>query len=132
MPIPRSELYVITMAKKMTEYIFLIEEKSPKKFRGSLISKMDNACLDLIELLYESNSIRVGDETRLIKQKQCQIKLRMISFISEAGQKHGCYTFHQYETICKYLSDCNTYLLSWMKSDRDRCSNKGEVNLDVS
>lgn len=93
---------------------------------------MDNACLELIELLYESNSIRVGDKTRLIKQKQSQIKLRMISFISETGQKHGRYTFHQYETICKYLSDCNTYLLSWMKSDRDRCSNKGEVNLDAS
>lgn len=127
MSVPKSDLYIITVAKKLVDYVFEVEEKSPKKFRGSLITKMDSTCLDLIELLYQSNALNLHDANRVQRQKECLVKLRIISFLSEIGQKYGCYTFHQYETISKQLHDCNAYLLNWMKSDEKRRGDKEGV-----
>lgn len=127
MSVPKSDLYVITVAKKLVDYVFEIEEKSPKKFRGSIITKMDSACLELVELLYQANGTDLYDTNRIQKQKECLIKMRIISFLSEIGQKHGCYTFHQYETISKQLHDCNAYLLNWTRSDSKRRGDKEGV-----
>ena len=46
----KSDLYVIT--KVITEYIITVTEKSPKKFRFTLVARLQNYCLDVVENLY--------------------------------------------------------------------------------
>ena len=41
------ELYVITKAKDMGNYIYTITDKSPKKFRFTLVSKLQSLTIDI-------------------------------------------------------------------------------------
>ena len=46
-----SELSVITKAKDLCSYIMTITDKSPKRFRFTLVSRLQNYGLDIIEYL---------------------------------------------------------------------------------
>ena len=54
-----SELAVITKAKELCSYIILVTDKSPKRFRFTLVSRMQNYALDVIENLYMANEVFV-------------------------------------------------------------------------
>ena len=45
-----SELLVITKAKDLCSYIMTITEKSPKRFRFTLVSRLQNYGLDIWEI----------------------------------------------------------------------------------
>lgn len=49
------ELIVIKMAKEFSCFIFKATQDAPKKFRFSLISKMQNLSLEMIGSLYKAN-----------------------------------------------------------------------------
>jgi hypothetical protein len=52
MATPPSELRVITAAKNLATYLFQVLERAPKKFRYSLITRLENKSLDVVEALY--------------------------------------------------------------------------------
>lgn len=62
------EMAVFTHAKKLSEYIFVITEKSPVKFRWNILSRLLNTSVDIIESLYRANYEK-GDD-RLVWQKK--------------------------------------------------------------
>lgn len=41
---------VITVVKKLGAYIIAVTEKSPKKFRGVFVVRMQNYCLDTLKI----------------------------------------------------------------------------------
>ena len=45
----KSELTVITEAKDICRYIFVITEKSPKRFRFTLVSRLQNLVLGILK-----------------------------------------------------------------------------------
>ena len=49
-PSNSNDLVVITVTKKLCAYVIAITEKSPKKFRGVFINRMQNYCLDTIDI----------------------------------------------------------------------------------
>lgn len=51
MPTKKSDLCVITKAKELAKYVITVTEKSPKKFRFTLVVRLQNYCLDVIENL---------------------------------------------------------------------------------
>ena len=53
----KSTLVVMTKARELAKYIFDSCEKSPKKFRFTLCTKLENYCLNVIEYIYVANSI---------------------------------------------------------------------------
>ncbi len=57
--IANSELSVITKAKELCSYVMTVTDKSPKRFRFTLVSKLQNYALDVIENLYIANEIYV-------------------------------------------------------------------------
>ena len=63
----KSELVVITETKRLIEYILVITEKSPKKFRYSFINKIHSLLIEIIELLYEANSLDILNINRIEK-----------------------------------------------------------------
>lgn len=58
-PFNANDLMVITVVKKLTAYTIAVTEKSPKKYRGVFVNRMQNYCLDTLEVLLEANFIRM-------------------------------------------------------------------------
>ena len=59
----------MTKTKDLAKYIITVTEKSPKKFRFTLVVRMQNYILDAIENIYLANSQPIGAE-RLSLQKK--------------------------------------------------------------
>lgn len=116
----KSELSVITNAKKLANYVITITEKSPKKFRYSFVLKLHNLCIDLIENLYLSNSIKLGDERRRDYQLKSFTTLKLIDSISLMSYESKCILFKQYELISEKVYDCDRLLKTWVLSDDKR------------
>ena len=52
-----SELAVITKAKDLCSYVMTVTDKSPKRFRFTLVSRMQNYELNVIESLILASEI---------------------------------------------------------------------------
>lgn len=50
----QSELKVITAAKMLASYVMTITQKSPKQFRFSLVGRMQEYVLNIVEELYKA------------------------------------------------------------------------------
>ena len=66
----KSDLYVITKAKELAKYVITVTEKSPKKFRFTLVTRLQNYCLDIIENLLFANMLPLVEPRRLQHQKE--------------------------------------------------------------
>ena len=53
----KSELVIVTKAKDLCSYIVTITQKSPKQFRFTFVSRLQNLALDVIEKIYYANEI---------------------------------------------------------------------------
>lgn len=53
------ELTLVKKAKLLSREIFNVTERSPKKFRFTLVNRMQNLALDIIENIYSANNIVV-------------------------------------------------------------------------
>jgi hypothetical protein len=73
MATPPSELRVITAAKNLATYLFQVLEKAPKKFRYSLITRLENKSIDVVEALYAANVAVLGDSKRRKRQEQTRL-----------------------------------------------------------
>lgn len=121
-----SELSVITKAKDLCSYIMTITEKSPKRFRFTLVSRLQNYGLDIIEYLIKANEIYVPNvqsqemTDRVILQRSAMSRLKLLGYISELAMKQQCILPKQYEQITKHTYDVQNLLGAWMNSDKKR------------
>ena len=53
----QSELTVVTKAKDLCSYIMAVTQKSPKHFRYTFVSRMQNLALSVIENLFRANDV---------------------------------------------------------------------------
>ena len=118
----QKEMAVFTSAKKMSEYIFVITEKSPKKYRWSIIGKMQNCSVEIIEDLYFANYEH--DTTRLEYQEKAAVKLKLLDFYTLTAYEMQGITGHQTAVIAKHLAETTKYLVGWMKSTRSEINAK--------
>lgn len=126
MAIKTSELAVITKAKDLCSYIMTVTDKSPKRFRFTLVAKMQGYALNTIEELYRANEVFVskGDinkaALRLDYQHKALTELKLLAYISQLAMEQQCILPKQYEQITKRASDCQNMLGAWINSDRKR------------
>lgn len=123
----QSELAVITKAKDLGNYIFTITEKSPKKFRFTFVSRLQNLILSVIENLYRANLVYVrskGNEEKTKKRKQYQqdayTDLKVLGYMALLAREHQCILPKQYEQIGKQAAEVNQLLMAWVRSDQKR------------
>lgn len=120
----QSELIVIVKAKELASYVMTITEKSPKRFRFTLVSRMQNYSLDIIEELYLANEIFLKDvetaEARVRHQRKAQTSCRLLSYVAQLSMEQKCILPKQYEQISKRIYDVQNMLGAWMISDRRR------------
>ncbi len=123
-PFNSSELIVITVVKKLGAYMITITEKSPKKFRGVFVNRMQNYCLEILEDLLQANFIRVDSiehkQKREEYQKEAIIKLKLLGYISMVAESSGCILKKQYKQIAKQIAEAINLTTAWKKSDDER------------
>ena len=113
------EMAVFTHAKKLSEYIFVITEKSPKKLRWSIVARLQNCSVDVIENLYRANYER-DTEPRLNYQKSAAVSLSLLDFFAEAAKRKQAINFRQLTIISRELSEVRRLLNGWIKSTKSK------------
>ena len=110
------EMAVFTHAKKLSEYIFVITEKSPVKFRWNIVSRLLNTSTEIIEHLYRANYEK-GEE-RILWQKKAMVSLNMLDFYTETSKTKQAITFRQMEIIASQITETKKLLSGWVKSTK--------------
>lgn len=122
----QSELAIITKAKDLCSYVMTVTDKSPKRFRFTLVAKLQNYALDVIENLYRANEVfvKAGDrekaQQRIDFQHQALTELKLLGYMAQLSMEQGCILPKQYEQITKKIHDCQNMLGAWLNSDRKR------------
>ena len=134
--IAKSELSVIMKAKDLCSYIMTVTDKSPKRFRFTLVTRLQNYALDVIENLIMANEtfVSAGDmrsaAERSSYQRTAMSRLKLLSYISELAMKQGCILPKQYEHITEHVYDTENMLGAWMNSDKRRYG--GQTSKDMA
>ncbi|MBR0093635.1 MAG: four helix bundle protein, partial [Lachnospiraceae bacterium] len=111
-----TELSVITKAKELCSYILTVTEKSPKRFRFTLTSKLQNYALNIIENLYRANEVFLvkGDmqavRDRRAFQRQAMTECKLLSYMALVAREQGAILPKQYEQITFRLYDVQNLL----------------------
>ncbi len=127
----QNELTVITKVKDLCSYVMTVTQKSPKQFRFTFTSRIQNLTLDVIEKLYRANDVFVtrddiqAQKERLEFQRQALTDLKLLTYFSLLAYEQNCILFKQYEQISKQAADCQNLLGAWINSDRKRLQPKG-------
>ncbi|MDR2600598.1 MAG: four helix bundle protein [Oscillospiraceae bacterium] len=126
--ISKSELLVITKAKDLCNYVITITQKSPKQFRFTFVSRLQNLSLDVIENLFRANDVFIakGHEKnipqRLNFQHKALTSLKLLAYIAEISMTQSCILLKQYEQIAKQTTECQRLVGAWINSDKKRLS----------
>jgi len=124
LPFNANDLVVITTVKKLAAYTIAVTEKSPKKFRGVFVNRMQNYCLDTLECLLEANFIRMDALEKKVKreelQKEAIVKLKLLGYIAMVAESSGCILKKQYKQISMQLAEDINLIVAWKKSDDER------------
>lgn len=127
----QSELTVITKAKDLCTYIMTITQKSPKQFRFTFVSRLQNLSLSVIENLFRANDVFVSKsdihsrKERISYQRSAMTDLKLLGYIALLSMEQSCILPKQYEQISRQITDCQNLLGAWMNSDRRRLSSDG-------
>ena len=64
----QSELTVITKAKDLCSYVMTVTQKSPKQFRFTFVTRLQNLALSAIENLFRANDVFVSKQIYILKK----------------------------------------------------------------
>ena len=84
----QSELTVITKAKDLCSYVMTVTQKSPKQFRFTFVSRLQNLALSTIENLFRANDVFVSktdihsQKERLSYQRSAMTDLKLLGYIA--------------------------------------------------
>lgn len=112
------EMAVFTHAKKLSEYIFVITEKSPAKLRWNIVSRLLNCSVDIIENLYTANYMR--GEDRIAWQKKAMISLNLLDFYTETAKTKQAISVRQMTIIVKQITEVRKLLTGWVKATKSK------------
>lgn len=113
------EMAVFTHAKKLSEYIFVITEKSPKRYRWSIVSRLQNCSVEVVEYLYRANFER-EKEPRIEYQKRAAVTLKLLDFYSETARKKHAISVRQMGIIARQLCETEKLLNGWVRSSKSK------------
>lgn len=110
----QADLSVITKSKDLCSYIMTITQKSPKQFRFTLVSRLQNYSFDIIESLYKANDtfVKPGDikllQIRRDHQGDAMTRCRLLTYMAHLciRAKEFCsFLLEDTDTCGLYASD---------------------------
>ena len=120
-----NELKVILKAKDLCEHTLRVTSncnKYPKKFRFSLVDKMQNKALEIYENLYEANRTDLRNYAR----ERSELQTKAITycdellFYIELSHKLGIINISSVEYWSKMAADIKHMAIAWRSKDKER------------
>ena len=118
----KSELSVVMKAKDLCRYVMTVTQKSPKQYRFTFTTRLQNLSMDIIEDIYLANETFVGGpeakvkaQRRLDLQHSAMTKARLLAFISQLAVEQKALLSKQYEQISMQSTDVLNLLGAWIK-----------------
>lgn len=120
-----TELKVILKAKDLCEHTLRVTSncnRYPKKFRFSLVDKMQNKALEIYEYLYEANrtDLRLYRKERIDLQTKAITHCDELLFYIELSQKLNIINVQSMEYWSKMVTDIKRMAIAWRTKDRQR------------
>ena len=123
----KSELSVVMKAKDLCRYIMTVTQKSPKHYRFTFTSRLQNLAMDIIEDIYLANETFVGGaeaaeraRRRLELQHAAMTKTRILAYFAQLALEQKAILPKQYEQISLQTAEVLNLLGGWIRSDRNR------------
>ncbi len=123
----KEKLIVLEKANELGEYIFLISDSAPKKYRFTFVSRMQNLMLDIIENLYKANYVNLtyrssgqNRAARLAYQEKARLSVDLLCYISQMARKQNCILPKHYEQISQRAAEIKRLINGWIRSDTRR------------
>lgn len=119
------ELRVILKAKELAKHTLIITSncnRYPKKYRFSLVDKMQNKALEIYEHLYEANrtDLRLYPKERLELQTKAITKCDELLFYIELSMELNIINNKSTEYWSKMVSDIKHMAIAWRTKDKER------------
>lgn len=120
-----NELRVILKAKDLAEHTLRITSncnRYPKKYRFSLVDKMQNKSLEIYENLYEANRTDIKNYRleRSELQTKAITKCDELLFYIEISMKLNIINLKSMEYWSKMVSDVKHMAIAWRTKDKER------------
>ena len=119
------ELRVILKAKELAKHTLIITSncnRYPKKYRFSLVDKMQNKALEIYEHLYEANRT----DLRLYPKERSELRTKAITkcdellFYIELSMELNIINNKSTEYWSKMVSDIKHMAIAWRTKDKER------------
>lgn len=119
------ELRVILKAKELAKHTLIITSncnRYPKKYRFSLVDKMQNKALEIYEHLYEANrtDLRLYPKERSELQTKAITKCDELLFYIELSMELNIINNKSTEYWSKMISDIKHMAIAWRTKDKER------------
>ena len=120
-----TELKVILKAKELCEHTLRITSncnRYPKKFRFSLVDKMQNKALEIYEYLYEANRTDLKQYARERSELQTKAITHCdeLLFYIEMSMKLNIINVNSMEYWSKMVTDVKHMAIAWRSKDKGR------------
>lgn len=121
----KNELQVITKAKELAKHTLIVTSNAnryPKKFRFSLVDKMQNKALGIYESLFEANRIDIKN----FKRERLEMQTRAITycdellFYIELSHEINIINASSMGYWSKMVTDVKRMAIAWRSKDKDR------------
>ena len=119
------ELQVIVKAKELAKHTMILTSNAnryPKKYRFSLVDKMQNKCLDIYTELFEANrtDIRECKRERMEKQTRAITYCDELLYFIELSYELNIIPKGSLEHWSKLVADVKYMAISWRTKDSKR------------
>lgn len=119
------ELRVILKVKELAKHTLIITSncnRYPKKYRFSLVDKMQNKALEIYEHLYEANrtDLRLYPKERSELQTKAITKCDELLFYIELSMELNIINNKSTEYWSKMVSDIKHMAIAWRTKDKER------------
>ena len=120
-----NDLKVILKAKELAKHTLLLTSncnRYPKKFRFSLVDKMQNKALEIYEYLHEANRTDIKDFARERSELQTKAITHCdeLLYYIELSHELNIINIGSMEYWSKMVSDVKHMAIAWRKKDKER------------
>ena len=120
-----TELKVILKAKELAEHTLRVTSNCntyPKKYRFSLVDKMQNKSLDIYEYLHEANrtDLKLFARERSELQTKAILNCEILLFYIELSYKLNIINDRRMEYWSNMVSDIKHMAIAWRSKDKQR------------
>ena len=124
------EFTLITKAKDLVKHTDMMtsDKRYPKKYRFTLVNRLQEKTLDIFECIEEANELNLLDvderRERLRLQRRALTLCKTVLFLIEVSHEKGLITADQCGAWVKCVLDVKNMTANWYRKDKSRTAAK--------